>query len=369
MIVQHDRPNSSLAPLRPRPAPFGSAVFRSPRKHYWLPRTIRPTREGWWFIGATFVAGLAATNTGNNLLYLILAMMLSFMAASGLLSEQTMRHIRLQRELPPRIFAGTPATFGVRLSNRKRHVPSYALRLAEADPAGGPEAFGFFLKVAPQGRENWLYSLTFPRRGWQYLPGLRLFTLFPFGLFAKTGRPVLADPVLVYPAVRLLGPDEITAVLEAGWRERYRRGRGAGLFNLRPYHPGDDPRLVHWKTSARTGELILKELEEEDRPQIRLIVEDPSPGTPLEAIEADVSYLASLAAHAIRQGASVELRTAEGSSDLGAGEVHLDRILECLALYEAPETPRPMRAVEDAGREVRLRLGTRGAGRTSAGEG
>jgi hypothetical protein len=64
--------------------------------------------------------GLAATNTGNNLLYLILAMMLSFMAVSGMLSEQTMRRIRLQRERPPRLFASLPATFGVRLTNGKR---------------------------------------------------------------------------------------------------------------------------------------------------------------------------------------------------------------------------------------------------------
>jgi uncharacterized protein (DUF58 family) len=125
---------------------------------------------------------------------------------------------------------------------------------------------------------------------------------------------------------------------------------------------------VHWRTSARTGELILKELEEEDRPQIRLIVEDPLPGTPTEAVEADLISVASLAAHAIRQGASLELLTAEGSSGPGAGEVHLDRILERLALYLVPDAPRPLRAVGEAGREVRFRLGARGAGRGSEDE-
>src|SRR5512147_1574654 len=98
-----------------------------PPKTYWLPRTIRPTREGWWLIGATLVVGLAATNTGNNLLYLILAMMLSFTVISGVLSEQALRRVRLQRGMPERIFAGTPATFSVRLTNGKRHLPSYAL--------------------------------------------------------------------------------------------------------------------------------------------------------------------------------------------------------------------------------------------------
>src|SRR5574337_1580197 len=117
MMSRRSNPPSSLAPPHPRRA-------------YWLPRTIRPTREGWWLIGASFAVGLAATNTGNNLLYLILAMMLSFMAVSGVLSEQTMRHLRLERVRPRRLFAGVPASFGVRLTNRKRRLASFALHLS-----------------------------------------------------------------------------------------------------------------------------------------------------------------------------------------------------------------------------------------------
>jgi len=350
----------SIIPLRPdSPAP------QLPRQHYWLPRTIRPTREGWWFIGATFAVGLAATNTGNNLLYLILAMMLSFMAISGVLSEQTMRRVRLQREVPRRLFVGAPGTFGVRLTNGKRRLPSYALHVAEADPSGGPPALRFFLKVAPQTLERWTYSLTFPRRGRQYLPGLRVSTRFPFGVFAKSSRPIQSHPVLVYPAVRPLGPDEVPAALEPGWRERHRRGRGAGLYNLRPYRPGDDPRRLHWKTSARTGDLILTEHEEEERPRIRLVLEDPAPDAAPEQVEADLSYAASVTAHAIRRGALVGLVTAESFTDFGVGEAHLDRILERLALYAPPAMPRPLPAIANDAREVRLRLGV-GRGKEAA---
>lgn len=310
-------------------------------------------------MGASFAVGLAATNTGNNLLYLILAMMLSFMAISGVLSEQTMRHLRLQRELPRRLFAGVPASFGVSLVNRKRRLPSYALHLTEADPAGDRTASHFLLKVAPQGREAWQYALTFPRRGRHYLPGLRMLTRFPFGLFAKVSRPILPDPVLVYPAVRALAPEEIPAALEPGWRERDRRGQGAGLHNLRPYRPGDDPRLLHWKTSAKAGDLMLKELVDEDRPRIRLLVEDPTPETPAAVLEANLSYAASVAAHAIRLGCMVELVTADGSTGFGQGESQMDRILERLALYEAPLTPRPLAIPGEAGRAVHVRLDAR----------
>lgn len=342
---------------------------RPPRTDYWLPRTIRPTREGWWFIGACFAVGLAATNTGNNLLYLILAMMLSFMAVSGVLSEQTMRHLRLERERPRRLFAGVPASFGVRLTNRKRRLSSFALHLTETDPGGGRTASHFVLKVPPQGRETWRYTLTFPGRGRHCLPGIRTLTRFPFGLFAKISRPIFPDPVLVYPALRSLTPGEVPAVLESGWREKDRRGQGAGLRNLRPYRPGDDPRLLHWKTSAKAGDLMVKELADEDRPRVLLLVEDPAPGTPPEVIEANLSYVASLAAYAARMGSQVDLTTAEGSTGPGQGEGHLDRILERLALYGAPASPRPLPIPAETGRAIRLRLDARQAAAPAGGEG
>ena len=355
MSVAHHEPPP---PTRNAGAPSSVAAPRPSRPGYWLPRTIRPTPAGWGFIGATLVIGLAATNTGNNLLYLILAMMLSLMAVSGLLSEQTLRRIRLHRELPGRLFAGTPGTFGVRVVNGKRHLPSYALFLGEPEPSGRSAAARFFLTIPPRGCEHWRYDLTFARRGRHRLPGLRLSTRFPFGLFVKISRPLHDDSVLVYPAVRPLAPQEIPPALEAGWRERYRRGGGIGLYNLRPYRAGDDPRQVHWKTSARVGELILKEAQEEDRPRIRLTVEDPPSATPVDAVEADLSYVASLAAHAIRQGSLVELVVGDGGTGFGTGESHLDRMLARLALYTVPALPRPGRAFGDAGREVQVRLGT-----------
>jgi uncharacterized protein (DUF58 family) len=235
------------------------------------------------------------------------------------------------------------------------------LHLSEADPAGGRTASHFLLKVPPRGRETWVYSLTFPRRGKHYMPGLRTLTRFPFGLFAKMSRPIQPDPVLVYPAVRALAPAEVPAALDPGWRERDRRGRGASLRGLRPYRPGDDPRLLHWKTSAKAGDLMVKELGDEDRPRDPLVVEDPAAGTPAEVVEANLSYVASLAAHAIRLGSQVDLTTADGSTGFGQGEAHLDRILERLALYEAPDRPRPLAIPMEAGRAVHVRLDAREA--------
>jgi len=307
-------------------------------------------------MGATMAIGLAAINTGNNLLYLIVAMLLSVMAVSGALSEQTMRRVQLRRDGPPRLFAGSPAPFTLWVHNGKRRLASYALHVTEDRPPGKPAPRQFLLKLGPQEREACRYTLTFPRRGRHRLPGLRLLTRFPFGLFAKVSRPLLAEPVLVFPALHPLAPDEIPAALDPGPRDRDRRGQGANLRNLRPYRPGDDPRLLHWKTSAKAGDLMVKELEDEELPRVSLLVEDPAPGTPSDLVERNVSLVASLAALATRRGAQVRLVTAEGGTALGQGQAHLDRILERLALYQAPAAPRPVPAPERTGRTVRIRL-------------
>jgi uncharacterized protein (DUF58 family) len=110
---------------------------------------------------------------------------------------------------------------------------------------------------------------------------------------------------------------------------------------------------------------LLKELEDEDRPRLRLVVLDPFAGAPAAQVETDLSYVASVAAHALRRGAEVELVTPEGSIGPGQGEASLDRILECLALYEVPRAPRPVRIVPDGSREVRIQLGS-GAAATGA---
>jgi uncharacterized protein (DUF58 family) len=285
-------------------------------------------------------------------------MMLSAMAVSGMLSEQTMRRLRVQRELPSRIFAGVPVPVGVRVTNGKPRLPSFAVHVVDADPAGGTAARHFLLKVAAAGREVRRHTAVFPSRGWRFFPGLRISTRFPFGLFVKISRPILQDAVLVYPAIRPLQGHEVPAVLQPGWRERRRRGQGAGLHNIRPYRPGDDPRLLHWKTSARAGELLLKELEDEDRPRLRLVVLDPLAGTSAALVEADLSYAASVAAHAIRRGVEVEVVTPEAAIGSGQGEAHLDRILEALALYATPKAPRPIRIPPEGGREVRIQLGS-----------
>ncbi|MBK9111268.1 MAG: hypothetical protein IPM88_06195 [Nitrospira sp.] len=94
-------------------------------------RTIRVTTEGIRFLLLTLAVGIAAVNTGNNLFYLLLAMMLSLVVLSGLLSEQCVRRLDVHRHLPDYLFVNQPTTATLRVANYKSRIPSVSLRLLD----------------------------------------------------------------------------------------------------------------------------------------------------------------------------------------------------------------------------------------------
>ncbi|HWP35264.1 MAG TPA: DUF58 domain-containing protein, partial [Thermodesulfobacteriota bacterium] len=219
------------------------------------PRTLRFTREGTLFVLVTLALGVAAINTGNNLLYLVLAMMLSFILLSGLLSEATMRRVSVVRELPAAAVAGQPAVIRIGLTNGKRWTPSFSLAVHDlfagpGGPAGTAPPRVYFLKVSA-GRTAWgRYTHVFPRRGRVRFEGFRLVTRYPFGLFVKAGRLPGAGELVVLPAVDPVADPLAGETALAGERPVPRRGAGGAPSGLREYRPGDEPRAVHWRRSA-----------------------------------------------------------------------------------------------------------------------
>src|SRR5687768_603938 len=94
-------------------------------------RRLRTSREGKYFIAVTIGVGLAAINTGNNLLFLLLGWMFSVIIASGVLSELSLRGITVTRQPPPRIFAGRPFLMGIGLRNAKNRLPSFSVEIED----------------------------------------------------------------------------------------------------------------------------------------------------------------------------------------------------------------------------------------------
>ena len=315
------------------------------------PRRFPPTREGWWFLGATLLVGVAAINGGINLLFMIFGMMLSLILASGVLSELCLRNLEVKRRLPSTIHAGTPFLMGIAVKNEKKKVPTFSLEVEDLLEGKAVERRCYYLKL-PAGRmQETAYKHTLPRRGRHRFTGFRISTRFPFGFIRKSRDIVAAADVLVYPALVPVPETLIRAGLaEAGRNQTPSRSRSGDFHGLREFRTGDDPRDVHWRTSARRGRFFVRECEEETGRTVLLVLENARATAPGEsaadtarAFEAAVSLTASVALALIKKGLLVGLKTADAYVAPASGPGQAPDILEPLALIQ----PRPQ---EGAGR-------------------
>src|SRR3989442_6568215 len=230
--------------------PGDSRVTSGRRVGWWLawPRgTLWPTRDGWWCLGAALGLGFAAINTGNNLLYLLVSMLLGLIIVSGVLSEQSIRRIRVEPVLPDELFAGQLALFGARVSNRKRWRASYSITVQ------GPRRshLAYLAQLVPRAQRLITWQETPRARGRRRLASSKGATRFPFGLFVKTAQLAPNREVVGYPATGPISADRRRELDGAGGAPAPRRGRGHGLHNLREYRFGDNPRLIPWRARPK----------------------------------------------------------------------------------------------------------------------
>jgi uncharacterized protein (DUF58 family) len=257
----------------------------------------RPTKEGITFLGLTFFVGFAALNTGNNLLYLIFGMMLSFIAASGIMSMINLSGIEIKINPPEDAFALTLTPFRFSVRNLKILVPSYSLTI----DIEGRRAFLSYLP--PKATKTITIQSFFKKRGWNKFPQAILFTKFPFGFFKKWTRIDLGDEeVLVYPKVEKLAIDKDTFQREFGERESEKLGFGGDLKSIRAYHEGDNPKFIHWRTTAKIGGLMLRELQDDESKRVTLEFKPKNKGE----LEREITYTASLLLALLEQDYEVE---------------------------------------------------------------
>ena len=271
-------------------------------------RAISVTTEGIRFLLLTLAVGIAAVNTGNNLFYLLLAMMLSLIVLSGLLSEQCVRRLEFHRHLPDTLFVNQPATATLWIANRKSHLPSISLRFLDVT-AGQDHDCGIHLThLAPGASTLRAYPLLIKRRGRYQVDGIRVVTPFPFGLFRKKAFYPQEASIVVCPALIPLPPMRVQELHAIGQEHALaRRGHGNSLYNLREFRPGDDSRAIHWMTTARTAKLMLKETEAEDQRIMTLAVFTVAPDEEVETFEQALSIAASLIEQLLSSGIRLRL--------------------------------------------------------------
>lgn len=312
-------------------------------------RRLRVTREGKYFLGITFGVGMAAINTGNNLLYLLLGLLLALVLVSAAMSELSLRGLTVSRRLPARAQAGRAHLVEIEVFNHKRRFPSYAIEVEDLRAAQPADKRCFFLKISPRSAQVAAYRRKPHRRGRDTHTGFRVATRFPFGLFEKSLTLDYSGELIIYPAVdRVRLPPDQTGV-ERGGAESARRGFGDELLGLRPMREGDDPRDIYWRKSTMPGQVILKERASEARPEAVLSLEDVRASESEDwniEFERKIREVASHAVARLRRGDGVKVVTSSGRTALANPSLGADPVLRFLALVDPvdEETAAKMRA-------------------------
>lgn len=303
------------------------------------PRRLKFTREGRYFVAITVGIGLAAINTGNNLLYLLLGWLLSVIIASGALSDVSMRGLRVRRRPPPRIFAERPFLMEISVENLKGSLSSYSIEIEDLVEREPLDKKCYFLKVPPGRIQRTSYRHTFPTRGIYEFTGFRIGTKFPFALFQKSRDVRESGEALVFPSVYPV-PTPSPRAQNPGGTVATQIGRRGEFFGLREYRDGDDRRDIHWRSSARTGRLLVREYEDESQKRATILVDNALPlneadepgEDDAEALERAISLAASLATAYIGVSYAVKLMARGTQVPFSAGQPQLTRILRALAL-------------------------------------
>jgi uncharacterized protein (DUF58 family) len=338
-------PRRDAAPAAPDAT--AAATTTSPHRRWpWArlspPRKLKFTREGKFFVGITLGVGFAAINTGNNLLYLLLGMLLALIIVSGLMSELSLRDLTVVRRLPLRAQVGRPHLVEIEVFNHKARVPSYAIEIEDLRAGQPADKRCFFLKISPKSAQVAAYRRTPAKRGRDRHVGFRIATRFPFGLFEKSREVPAEGELIIYPAVDPVQLPALAAGRHMGGEACFGRGHGDDYLGLKLLRDGEDPRDVHWRKSAAVGQLVMRERAREARPDVVLTLDNvrrpDAKDDWFNAFERRIRDVASRAVAHIKRGDSVTIKTTSGEavrSDRAAGA---DRILRFLALVESITT-------------------------------
>lgn len=236
----------------------------------------RITRGGVAFTVALLVVATSAALTANNLLFLIAAAMLATLLVSSFVSRLSLAGLQVDLLLPEHISARRPTPAHIRLRNLKWIMPSVSIQISGA-PLDGRESIlrtPIYYPILP-GRavleeEAEVY---FPRRG-EHGHNLFVFTTrFPFGFIEKKINVALKRDTLVYPAIEPRPEWEPLAAAIRGELESQAPGGEHDFYRIRPYVSSESARHLDWKSTARTGELQVREFAREQRQTLEIILD------------------------------------------------------------------------------------------------
>jgi uncharacterized protein (DUF58 family) len=310
----------------------------------WLEtRWVNPSYSGWLLTSLAIFLFIAATNTLAGWLYVMSGGMLALLLVAAVLSYQNLRSLQVRRLPIEPVTVGESLQIGLALMN-STGTPKGLMQVVDQVPPGLGQVQPQTIEQVPaRGREVAHYDYPTQRRGVYRWQNLVVRSAAPLGLFwrrqvwpARTTAivypPIL--PIARCPLIDDVGQQRSLQVLDN--RRAQASSAGGVTRSLRPYRWGDPMRMIHWSTSARHGELRVRELEMMSSGREVLIAIDSAMPWDAELFEEAVTAATSLYFYAVKQQLNISLWTAGTGKLRGAKQVL--RVMAGVMPSEAPKT-------------------------------
>jgi uncharacterized protein (DUF58 family) len=296
------------------------------------------TRQGWMLAWGGIGMIVAARFVGLAELYVFGAAALVLLLLAVVAVRLSRLHLQIDRRVhPAQVHAGSPSRVEIRVRNLHTR-PTPLLRLS--DPISEREGADLF--VPPLGWHVTAaasYQLPTQRRGLLKVGPLQVTVSDPFGLSHSATPGAEQVEVVVYPWVDQIPPVPFTVGHDplAGSLQMHELGRaGDDFYALRPYVVGDDLRQIHWPSTARHDELLVRQQEQSWQGRTTVMLDLRKATHDPESVEVAVSAAASVLTANSHRNDLIRLLTTDGfDSGFLAGRAQLDPLLEHLAVARA----------------------------------
>ena len=330
------------------------------------------TNAGLIFSAAILLVTILALSSGNNLLYLVLAVLLATMIVSVLGARLNLKRLGASVRYPDHIFANEAVVFEVMLHSKKRLLPSFSLSVDLVEehplsllvplpalhpaslPASAPTsspiesktadrkaaALGYFPIVPARAHARMRVERIFTRRGIYPVRGFIISTGFPFGFVEQRRLLEWDGEIAVYPQPRQLDDFAHLLPVAQGRIESRAKGSGSDLYAIRPYLSSDHHHHIDWKATAKTAGLMVREFTRDDDWRVTITfdsqTDEQTAAAPAfdEMFERAIAFAAGLITHFTDLGAEVRLATphqVDADSGFGTGPAHRFEMLRRLA--------------------------------------
>ena len=312
---------------------------------------MRITGRTLTLLTAAFVLYLFANQTQVGWLYVMSAVLAATVAAALLLNRGSLRGLAAERAVGPgdTFHEGDTVTVRLTLRNTTRGSKAH-VELVEVCPLAAPDDPArqtpvFVPLLAGQAAVGFSYEVVLDRRGLHTFPALALRSRAPFGFAERRGQLDAPTRVLVYPEVVPIAHLELLDRRLSAAVMRPSAGHGSEVLGVRPYRPGDSPRAIHWRSVARTGQLISKEFADEAQPGLTLLLDlhaypYPDIADKRNPFEWAVKVAASIATYALERGYPVLLLADDEVLATPLGALSTPPLYQYLARVQANGTRR-----------------------------